>query len=292
MSLALHFGHIGADRYWPPPSSGFKVRNPPGLKQRKETSMFHSGSRKRPAFHVQSVARAIIHGTLARGSAQRATLLVYDFQFLSYRGTRIKDASICFDFLPSAGSPPGSGPSVKKVGPDERYSMMETTQLESLKKTAKLGISAGTVVSPNGEVGVESSVEKTVTFAAEIIGSRPFDEWGNYFQAQWALQENSSQANGIVSRLRTCVLLTRENDNDFDCVPYIRITPNLTTRLVSLGSVRSRDEAIPFDPSYEPYNDLEGGEPIDRWDLGSVDMTKLWDFTFWTSYGTAVKQRL
>lgn len=253
--------------------------------------MFRSGSRKRPAFYVQCVARAIIHGTLTPESDQRATLLVYDFRFLSYRGTRIKDATINFDFLPSAGSPPGSGPSVRKVGPDERYSMMETTQLENLKKTFKLGINGG-AVPVNGEAGVESSVEKTVTFAAEITGSRPFDEWGNYFQAQWALQENRSQSNGIVSHLRTCVLLTRENDNDFDCVPYVRITPNLTTRLVSLGSVRSQDEAIPFDPSYEPYNDLDQGESIDRWNLASVDLNKLWDFTFWTSYGKAIKQRL
>lgn len=253
--------------------------------------MFLSGSRKRPAFYVQCVARAIIHGTHTPGSSKKATLLVYDFKFLSYRGTRIKDASICFDFLPSGGQAAASGPSVRKVGPDERYSMMETTQLENLKRTVKVGISGGNGLM-NGEAGVESSVEKRVTFAAEITGSRPFDEWGNYFQAQWALQENHAQKNGIVSRLRTCVLLTRENDDDFVCVPYIRITPNLTTRLISLGSVRSRDDAILFDPSYEPYNDLEQGEPVDRWHLDAVDLSKLWDFTFWTSYGKAIKQML
>jgi hypothetical protein len=241
---------------------------------------------------VQCVAQAIIHGTLTPESAQKATLLVYEFQFLSYRGTRIKDASISFDFQPSAGGASGTGPTVWKVAPGERYSMMETTQVESRKKTASLGINGGAVVPLNGEAGIESSVEKTVTFAAEITGSRPFDDWGNYFSAQWGLQENRSQANGIVSRLRTCILLKRENDNDFDCVPYISVTPNLTTRLISLGSMRPRDDPIVFDPSYEPYNELEQEDPIDRWNLASVDLNKMWDFTFWTSYGKAIKQRL
>ncbi|KAL6229844.1 hypothetical protein BDW75DRAFT_224294 [Aspergillus navahoensis] len=166
---------------------------------------------------------------------------------------------------------------------------METSQVETRKQTVKGGLSGGAVLQVNGEAGLEKTVEKTTTFAAEITGTRVPDNYGNYHQAHWELQENHSEAKGIVTFLRTCILLVRENDNDFDCAPYVRVTPDLTTRLVSLASGRSRDEAIPYDPSYEPYNELEQLESLDRWNLASVDLNKLWDCTFSTTFGGAIK---
>ncbi|PYI35214.1 hypothetical protein BP00DRAFT_422544 [Aspergillus indologenus CBS 114.80] len=273
---------------------GFKVRNVDGVKQRSTISSFHSGSRRRPAFEVQCVGRAIIHGTLTRESGQRATLLIYDFTFKAHRSTRIKNASINFDFLPGPASSKESRPTVRRIAPDDRYSVLETTQFETRRVTAKGTLSGGPLITIGGEIGVEKSEEKTITCTADINGSRPSDDRGQYWQARWDLQENKSQESGIVTCLRTCVLLTRKNDEDFCCAPYVRITPNLATQIVSLGSRQSRDEAVFYDPGYEPYNELEEGnlKPIDRWNLGLVDLDRQWDCTFYKVFGNAIKSHV
>ncbi|AEO54667.1 hypothetical protein MYCTH_2123570 [Thermothelomyces thermophilus ATCC 42464] len=41
------------------------------------------------------------------------------------------------------------------------------------------------------------TIEQTETYAAEVTGNRPPDEWGNHFEASWSLKENSSQPSGI-----------------------------------------------------------------------------------------------
>lgn len=254
-------------------------------------SGFQSGPRKRPAFDVRCVAKAIIHGTLNNDPESRATLLIYDFSFFSYRSTRIKEADIFFEFVDGKNSSQGSAPTVKRIAPYSRHSMMETTQTNTKKLTADAGIDAGSVVTANTKVGVESSTEKITTHAAEIVGSQPFDNWGNYTEAQWHLKENDSQQNGIVAMLRSCILLTRDNDEEFECVPYIRVSPNFSTWLGSLASTRSRDDAIPFDPSFEPFSDLDGKVEIDRWNLNAVDLEQVWDCTFSTTFGNAVKSQ-
>lgn len=268
------------------------MRGKPGVKQRKEISTFGSGSRKKPAFRVSCVAKVIVHGTLDDVSNTRATLLVYDFSFFSYRSTRIKAASILFEFKANQGSNAGGGPAVKAVAPYGRHVMMQTRQTETRKVTVGAGLTSGTVVSANANASTENSIEKETTHSAEITGDNPFDDWGNYFQAQWSLKENDSQKNGIVTLLRTCILLTRDNDEEFCCIPYIEATPNVKAWVGSLVSSRAPDDPVIFDPEYDPYNELEGKDrvEIDRWNLRDVELDKLWDCTFHKAFGEAVKE--
>jgi len=270
-------------------SGGYHVRNKPGEKQRPTVSGFGSGSRKRPAFHVSCTAKGIFHGTLDQISNKRATLLVYDFSFFSYRSTRIKEANILFEFQSKKGSTGGGNPMVKKVAPYATHVMMLTTQTETRKIAVDGGITGGAGVSLDTKMSTEKSVEKTTTHAAEITGDSPFDDWGNYFLARWSLKENDSQKNGIVALLRTCILLTRDNDEEFCCIPSIEAKPNFKAQLGSLFSSRTPDDPILLDPEYDPYNVLEGGVKIDRWNLGAVNLDSLWDCTFHKTFGEAVK---
>lgn len=268
----------------------FHVRNRPGQKQRVAVSGFGSSSKKKPAFHVSCAAKAIIHGLLGKDDANtRATLLVYDFSFFSYRSTRIKEASISFEF--HAGKSRGVGPTVKKVAPYAKHIMMPTTETATRNVGGTVGLSGGTVVTANATTTVEKSVTKTTTHAAEIIGDNPFDDWGNSFLAQWSLKENDSQQNGIVVLLRTCILLTRDTDDEFHCIPKIEAEPNFKAWLGTLVSSRTPDDPIILDPEYEPYNTFEEGPyaTIDRWNLGRVNMDGLWDCTFHRTFGEAVK---
>ncbi|RSM18558.1 hypothetical protein CDV31_002694 [Fusarium ambrosium] len=271
---------------------GFHVRNGLGQEQRPSVSGFGSGSKKKPAFRVSCTARAIVHGTLDDKSKTKATLLVYDFSFFSYRKTRIKDATICFEFE-KATENRGSqfkGPKVVKVAPYGKHVMMQTTETVTRKMMLEAGVSGGVVATANAKGGTEISVEKTTTHAAEITGDNPCDDWGNYFVSNWHLNENESQRNGIVSRLRTCILLTRDSDEVFNCIPTINVTPNFRAWLGSLVSSRQPDDPVILDPELEPYITLEGDDAkkIDENNLGA-GLDGLWDCTFHSTFGEAEK---
>lgn len=166
---------------------------------------------------------------------------------------------------------------------------MQTTQTETWKIAVDGGITGGAGVSLDTKISTEKEVEKTTTHAAEITGDNPFDDWGNYFLARWSLKENDSQKNGIVALLRACILLTRDNDEEFYCIPSIEVKPNLKARLGSLFSSRTLDDPVRLDPEYDPYNMLDGDVKIDRWNLGAVNLDGMWDCTFHKMFGEAVK---
>ena len=267
---------------------GFHLRNKPGQKQREAVSAYASGSRKKPAFRVGCDAVAIIHGTLDQTSKRRASLLIYDFSFFSYRSARIKEATISFQFLGKDGDSAGA-PAVQKVAPFASHTMMQTTQNETLKVSGQGGISGGAVVTLNTSGTVEKSVEKTTTHSAEITGVNPADDWGNRFRADWYLRENASQKTGIVRQLRICILLTRDADSEFSCIPIISVTPNLAAKMPSLFSPGPHDDPIIFDPEYLPFNALGENIQIDQWNLAAVPLEKVWDCTFHSTFAEAVK---
>ncbi|KAL7905887.1 hypothetical protein GGI35DRAFT_459545 [Trichoderma velutinum] len=269
---------------------GFHVRNRPGQRQRKAVSAFRGGSKRRPAFTVSCNARAIIHGEMGPSSDKHATLLVYEFKFNSYRGARIKEADVLFEFHAMKGQ--AGGPSVHSVAPYGLHKMEETTQSES--STHGLELSVGPSI-PAVDVGLtlsgEASVEKVTKHYTVVTGDNPqSDDWGNYFQARFFLSENKSQASGIPSKFCACILLERDDDEDFVCVPYLKVTPNFTTMVTSLFSSREPDDPIIFSVAEPPLNELDARVDIDVDNLGATDLDQLWDCTTYTKYGQSVKQ--
>ncbi|KAL7928910.1 hypothetical protein V8C35DRAFT_316830 [Trichoderma chlorosporum] len=267
----------------------FHVRNRPGQRQRTAVSVFHGGSKKRPAFTVSCNAKAIIHGEMSPSSEMHATLLVYEFKFNSYRGARIKEADILFEFHALKGQ--AGGPSVRQVAPHGLHKMQETLQSESSKQGLELTVGPNI---PAVDVGLtlsgESSVEKVTKHYTVVTGDNPqSDDWGNYFQARFFLSENKSQASGIPSKLRVCILLGREDDEDFVCVPYLKVTPNFSTMVTSLFSSREPDDPIIFRVTEPPFNELDEAVDIDPDNLGSIDLDELWDCTAYNEYEKSVK---
>lgn len=267
---------------------GFHVRNKAGQSQRLVANQFSSGPNKRPAFNVGSLAKAIVHGTLDQIHNKPATLLVYDFSFFSYRSRRIKDATIKFKFQPKKGSI-SAGPTVKSVAPFGRHVMMQTREKVSQTTAADTGISGGAAVTANFSVHAEKSVEKTTTHAAEVTGNNPTDEWGDSVFALWSLEENESQRSGIATLFRACILLIRDDEEEFDLFPTIRVTPDLKTRLQSLIAFRRRDDPVKLDPTSDPIDDLGGIAVGNRWNLGAVELSNLWDCTYYSTFGEAIK---
>ncbi|KAL5003235.1 hypothetical protein BDV10DRAFT_201119 [Aspergillus recurvatus] len=254
----------------------FRTRNKPGERQRPHVSAFRAGPRKRPAFTVSCNAKAMIHGEMGGKSLKKATLLVYEFMFRSYRGARLKEADILFEFKPRPGTT--GRISVAKVRPDGVHKMRKTEQIEG--HGVWMGVNGTAMQAVGVEAGAERSVEKIANYHTIVTGDRPQD-WGDYYEAHFTLSENKSQGDGIPSTLTVCILLERDDDQDFVCVPTISVTPNFRTVVATLFSTRDPDDPIYFSVEEPPVNLLEGEVNIDRDNLAATNLDEAWDCTMY-----------
>ncbi|KAL4919525.1 hypothetical protein BDW62DRAFT_209733 [Aspergillus aurantiobrunneus] len=259
---------------------------PGGERQRPHVSIFQAGPRKKPAFTVSCNAKAMIHGSLGGSSSGMATLLVYEFKFRSYRGARLKEADISFEFKPQPGAT--GRISVAAVRPDGVHKMEKTEQKEG--NGIRAGINGGFMQAVGLEVGAERSVEKIAKYHTVVTGDRPQDDWGDYYEARFSLTENKSQEDGIPTKLTACILLERDDDQDFVCVPTISVKPNFMTTVATLFSTRDPDDPVYFSVEEPPFDHLEGQVKIDRTSLGSTDFDALWDCTMYNDYQEAIKK--
>ncbi|ROV88762.1 hypothetical protein VMCG_10054 [Cytospora schulzeri] len=265
---------------------GYHVRNKGGEIQRAVVSSFYGGTRKKHAFTVACEAKAMIHGHMSPESTKRATLLVYGFKFISRRATRIKDADINFEFKPLS-TPPGSlGPSVCDVRPKGERRMEETIQKEASRLSLAFNIGPSI---PGVDAGLTLSGErmksKDFKYHTTVTGDNPADvEWGGRFHAHFTLAENRSQKTGIPTEFTVVILVERDNDDDFEMFPQIRVTPDFKTMMVSLASSRPRDEPIHFSVKEPAFNELGLRTSIDEDNLGGTDLDSLWDCTMYTLY--------
>lgn len=180
---------------------------------------------------------------------------------------------------------------MKEVAPYSKHVMMRTTETVATTIGGEGGIQGGSIVTGNVGIHGERSVSKTVTHSAEVVGDKPADEWANRYIAQWSLSENDSQKSGIVSLFRACILLTRDNDEEFYLHPTVQVTPDTVTQLKApLWGFRSRDDPIKMVPTTALYNTLEheGGIAISSSNLGA-GLDGLWDCTFYSSFENAIK---
>lgn len=265
---------------------GYHVRNKDGEIQRKAISSFHGGFRKKPAYTVSCEAMAMIHGRMSPASDKAATLLVYEFKFLSRRGTRIKSADILFEFRAQSRAPGAIGPSVVEVRPKGQSRMGETVQ----NQASKFGLSFNVGPSiPGVEAGVTASGErsstKDVKYHTIVTGDNPADmEWGGHYEARFTLEENKSQESGIPTLLTVVILLERENEEDFEMVPRIEATPDFGTRLVSLASSRAPDDPVKFRRQEPMFNRLDRRTQIDPDNLEATDLDSLWICNMYNLY--------
>ncbi|RDW78680.1 uncharacterized protein DSM5745_05532 [Aspergillus mulundensis] len=267
------------------PPGEFRTRNKQGQRQRPTVSSFRAGPRKKPAFTVSCNAKAMVHGEMGGFSSKMATLLIYEFQFRSYRGARLKEADILFEFKPLPGAT--GRVSVAQVRPDGVHKMERTEQLEGHSVWA--GITGAPMQAIGVEVGADRTVEKITGHHTVVTGDRPQDDWGDYYEARFALYENKSQGDGIPSKLTACILLERDDDQDFVCVPTISVKPNFTTAVATLFSSRDPDDPVYFNVDEPPVDLLEGRVKIDPTNLAATRLDEAWDCTMYNNYQGAVK---
>ncbi|KAL4946324.1 hypothetical protein BDV06DRAFT_136371 [Aspergillus oleicola] len=267
------------------PPGEFRTRNRPGQRQRPTVSSFRGGPRKKPAFTTSCNAKAMIHGEMGGDSGKFATLLVYEFKFRSYKGARLKEADILFEFKPRSGAT--GSISVAEVRPSGVHKMEKSEQTEGHGVYA--GANGALLQAVGLEAGADSWVEKVAKYHTVITGDRPQDDWGDYYEARFSLTENKSQEDGIPSSLTVCILLERDDDCDFVCIPTISVKPNFVTTVATLFSSRDPDDPVYFSVGESPFNLLDGHVTVDKNNLGATDLDSLWDCTMYNDYQGAIK---
>jgi hypothetical protein len=137
----------------------------------------------------------------------------------------LKEADILFEFAPVPGAT--GGISVAMVRPDGVFKM------EKSEKKVTTGTYAGIVVPVLQVVGVEAgrgrSTEKIATYHTIVTGDNPQDDWGDRYRARFTLSENKLESDGIPSNFTTCILIERNEGQEFICAPYINVKPDLKT---------------------------------------------------------------
>ncbi|OJI90159.1 hypothetical protein ASPTUDRAFT_52063 [Aspergillus tubingensis CBS 134.48] len=274
------------------PAGDFRTRNKPGQLQRPMVSNFEMGRRRKSAYQVSCQAKAMIHGRWGGGgqdSCDWATLLVYEFQFHSYRGCRLKAADIRFRFEPIPGQ--SNELSVAGIQPDGVFKVARTEQSE--QSTTGLELTLGfqpLAGAGNISIAVSNSdnVEKVTVHHTVVTGDQPADIYGSQHEAHFSLSENVSQQDGIPTRLRACILLKRGTEDDFACVPYIHVTPDFKTWVGQVFSSRDRDDPIRFRPSEPAFDQLEKGIVVDAENLGATNLDRLWGCTMYTTCNDVV----
>ncbi|KAG8158604.1 hypothetical protein KVR01_011726 [Diaporthe batatas] len=269
-------------------SGDFHTRNKPDEKQRMKVTS--RGAKRRSRFSIDATARAIVHGTLDQTSGKPATLLVYDFEFATHRSSaRIMRADIDFLFQPGKGN--SAGPLVAAVKPMGTHKMGDTEENNTRGLAAEGSLDAKIAGSGIGaKITPSRTTAKTTTHYTDVVGSTPANEYGDCLITRWSLVENSSQENGIPTFLRVVILLRRDDQAEFVCVPSIEVKVDRKSRLCAVLTSEAPDDPITFDPEYEPFIDeKEINVEIDPENLGAVDLDTLWDITLYNRFGQPIK---
>lgn len=262
---------------------GYHVLNDPHAPLQRQTII-----ERRGAIDIRCKSREVIHGSFGPDSDDFATLLVYDFHLdATKRARRVASADITFKFRSSVAGAPA--PQVHSIAPFKRYTLLPTTQEESVTRGGDVKAEAGQMgVSVGTSYKWETTVSQTTSNATRVSGNTVCDRYGKEIGVNWVLHENDATKTGVPSFLRTAILLRRVDEQPFECAVTIAVEADWKTDLTRFLGSRVKDDPILFDPTRPPTNKLrKSGYDLD--DLGSIKLEEFFDITFQTTFNNAVK---
>ncbi|KAL6832035.1 hypothetical protein V8C43DRAFT_321750 [Trichoderma afarasin] len=267
-------------------------------------SMYEAGGEEGSGFHVFNTApnqyhrsevlqqtgaiditcrlEKVIHGAMSADSERYATLVVLQWFFQPSNKRRISEASI--ELLFEADSGEDQDVEVEQISFDGTYSLMPTTQQESLT----MGGDASIAISQLASVGLSGKWEKvisrqtsdaiTLSGGKRVVNNRP-----PYRIAKWILSENKSQPTGIPASLKVAVLISRLDEKKFTCRLALSCKTDMRTAAESFFKKMPKDDPIIFQPDFHdegthPNRKVTYGDET----LGSIDLNELGDVTFRT----------
>jgi hypothetical protein len=254
--------------------SGFRVKNMPGGELQRRHIVDRASS-LRSSLHVQADLVDVVHGTMESGGPP-ATLLIVDLRFQSPgRDRRFRKASVELRFADEQ-ERSICDPEVLEIAPYDHFTLNQTGLSEESKLGAHVSIRAGAMGASVGAGGYwEQSTKAKRLDAATVMGSIIYQGrcWGPKNVARFALHENASQKDGIVSKLRIAILLRRHPGND-RFLAFVEIEAEVDARyalgntIAMMAGRLSKDDPVVFDPQRcEPTR-----SDIDRENLGGCDI--------------------
>jgi hypothetical protein len=258
------------------PGSAFHVFNAAPNQYHRAEALQRTG-----AIAITCTLEKVIHGIMDADSDRYATLLVMQWLFQPKSSRRISEATIELLF---SGGPDGDGVEVEDISFLGTYSLLPTTQEESVTR----GGEATAGVDQFASLGVTGKWEKTVTkttsHAITLAGGKRllYNRPPNRI-ATWTLSEDPSQQAGIPASLQVAVLVSREDREPFSCHLSLACKTDWATAAQSLFRKIPKDDPIIFQPDprdtgIRPNKNVTYGED----ELGSVDLDGLCHVIFRT----------
>ncbi|KAI1115418.1 hypothetical protein F5Y14DRAFT_128937 [Nemania sp. NC0429] len=192
------------------PNSGFRTKNAEGDKAR--SVLIDRGD----VLALRARLASVIHGDYTP-DGDAATLLVFEFNFLSMkRSRRFKTATITLTFEDASGDL-SNRPEVVMIAPDGNFLINKTTDKRDIKHSVNTSLNTS-ATGVGGTLGYnwEMSGTKEIDHATTLVGTKHrFADWGKDDVARWNLEEDDVKNAGIPSSLRTAVLLRRRANVPF-----------------------------------------------------------------------------
>jgi hypothetical protein len=256
--------------------SGYHILNDPSAPYERTTVSEQTG-----AIDIRCKALCVVHGYYGGNSDDYATLLVYEFSFdAKKRASRVASVNIKFEFSSSVSG--GKSPKVEVIAPQGRVSMLVTSQEESLTRGVGAELSSGLsgAVTLGGSYKWEKTVNRTTMDETRLVGARTCNSYGKEVGANWVILENDAMKTGVPPYLRAAILLTREDEEDFECKVAIDAKADWKTNMVRLFGSTDKDEPILYSPSRSTGKKRKTEYDIEN--LGSLDLGSLADVNFGT----------
>ena len=246
-----------------------KTRNvPPNLIQRKSV---HAGA-KETDYRFCVDLYTCVHGWMDESKAQRASLIVFDAQFVCVKGKGlIRSTQISFEFNDYAGANPGSNPEVIAYAP---FGSEETFDEATTDVRSRHQVEAGAGASMGASVDARYTREKESSYQMRYFGRgdsrRVINATQNrYTGVWWSLtksQDPHDDQHGVRPNCRFALLLTRSSDANFTASFRLDVDAGfwyaVQKRFDRWKGTAETDDPINFSPAFPPQGEYEGIDPL------------------------------
>ncbi|RSM06188.1 hypothetical protein CEP52_005864 [Fusarium oligoseptatum] len=233
--------------------------------------------RTRGSIHTRVELLEVTHGTLDE-DGDEATLMVFRFRFDPQKTSRrVLRARVNIEFLGKDG---GNAPIVEAIAPEEKWTVVTTTDSETTTRGGELKLGASGV--PFLEAGATAKLEKTisrdVSDATTVSGSINLGRGRNSGEstvAVWNLQENKRRQTGVPDSVTTAVLLRRYDSEPFNARVELEADVDWVSGMARKFTGVPLDDPVLFNPKLGGGSKPKRGRSYGAKDLGSVDLYKL-----------------
>ncbi|KAM0419065.1 hypothetical protein ACHAPT_012004 [Fusarium lateritium] len=246
--------------------------------------------RTRGSIHTRVELLEVTHGTLD-DDGDEATLIVLRFRFDPQKSSRrVIRARVNIEFLGKDG---GSAPIVEAIAPEERWTVVPTTDSETITRGGELNLGASGVpfLEAGGTAKLEKTISRDVSDATTVSGSINLGRGRNSGEstvAVWNLQENKRRQTGVPDSVTTAVLLRRYDSEPFTARVELEADVDWVSGLARKFTGVPLDDPVLFNPQLAGKKPKRG-RSYGAQDLGSVDLYELCGVRFAVEAPFAVK---